>query len=140
MFNSVAEKSLSRVLMIGSAFVSILVVAGSVTDPVNVPKLFALGGVAGAGIAIVMSFGAKQIWSNYKAATCALILFSFTVLNSVLQSSAPINQLIYGSFGRNTGFITYLLLTFIFFSALGLTQQSSFLKQISLEDFIRKPE
>ena len=113
MSNLSSEKSLARLLMIGTAIVSILVIAGSVTDPVNVTKLFALGGVAGAGFAIALSFGAKQIWANYKLVILTLIIFFLTVLNSVIQSNAPISQLIYGSYGRNTGFITYIFLNYI---------------------------
>ena len=128
MFNLSAEKSLARLVMVGSAIVSILVIASSVTDPVNVTKLFALGGVAGAAFAIVLSFGAKQIWTNYKIVIFALIIFFLTVLNSVMQSSAPVSQLIYGSYGRNTGFITYIFLIMIFVATVGLSQDSSFLK------------
>lgn len=128
MFNSVAEKSLARILMIGSALVSILVVSGTVTDPVNVTKLVALGGVAGAAFAVAISFSAKQIWLKYRIVNFTLILFVLTVVNSVIQSDAPKSQLFYGAYGRNTGFITYLLLTLIFSAALGLSQQASFLK------------
>ncbi len=127
MFNSIAERSLARLLMFGSALVSILVISGAVTDPVNVTKLLALGGVAGAAFAVTASFSAKQIWINYKVVIVMLILFLCAVINSVIQSSAPVSQLIYGAYGRNTGFITYLFLVLIFLAALGLRQQSSFL-------------
>jgi hypothetical protein len=128
MLNLVAEKSLARVLMIGSALVSILVVSGTVTDPVNVTKLVALGGVAGSVFAIVISFAAKQIWSNFKVVNSIIILFLLTAINSVMQSGAPMSQLSYGAYGRNTGFITYLLLALMFVAALGLSQESSFQK------------
>lgn len=122
-----AEKSLARLLMLGGAFISILVWT-SVTDPVNVTKLLALGGVAGAAIAISVSFGAKDLWANYKLPILLLALFLLTVLNSVFQSAAPISQLLYGAYGRNTGLITYILLTFLFISAMSLSQKASFLK------------
>ena len=122
-----AEKSLARLLMFGGAFISILVWT-SVTDPVNVTKLLALGGVAGAAIAISVSFGAKDLWANYKLPILLLALFLLTVLNSVFQSAAPISQLLYGAYGRNTGLITYILLTFLFISAMSLSQKASFLK------------
>lgn len=130
MLNSTAEKLLSNILMIGAAFVSIFVISGGVTDPVNVTKLLALGGVCGAGFAIAMSFGVKGIWINYRLTICTLILYFCSVINSVLQSEAPISQLIYGSYGRNTGFITYFLLILIFITALGITQGKSFQKII----------
>jgi hypothetical protein len=51
MINQLAERTIARVLGIGSAFVAVLVITGTVTDPVNVTKLFALGGVAVAAVA-----------------------------------------------------------------------------------------
>jgi hypothetical protein len=128
MFNLVAEKLLTRLLMVGSAFISIFVMWGTVTDPVNVTKLLALGGVAGAAIAITASFQAKQIWSNYKALLITLFCFFLSVINSALQSGAPVSQLVYGTYGRNTGLVTYLLLILLNVSVLGLSQKTSFLK------------
>jgi hypothetical protein len=113
--------------MFGGAFISILVWT-TVTDPVNVTKLLALGGVAGAAIAISVSFGAKDLWKSYKLAILLLALFLLTVLNSVFQSEAPSSQLLYGAYGRNTGLITYILLIFLFISAMSLSQKDSFLK------------
>ena len=127
MLNLMAEKSLARLLMFGGAFISILVWT-TVTDPVNITKLLALGGVAGAAMAISVSFGAKDLWKNYKLPISILALFLLTVLNSVFQSEAPSSQLLYGAYGRNTGLITYILLIFLFISAMSLSQVDSFLK------------
>jgi hypothetical protein len=128
MLNLIAEKSLARLLMVGSVFISVFVLWGTVTDPVNVTKLLALGGIAAAGFATTMSFGAKNIWAHHKRMIFVLFLFFLAVINSAIQSSAPTSQLIYGSFGRNTGLITYVLLILLFVAALGLSQKSSFLK------------
>jgi hypothetical protein len=128
MLNLTAEKSLARLLMFGGAFVSVLVVWNSVTDPVNVTKLLALGGVATAGISITLSFGSKDLWENYKLPISLLALFLLTVLNSVFQSEAPSSQLLYGAYGRNTGLVTYICLIFLFISAMSLSQANSFLK------------
>ena len=127
MLNLLAEKSLARLLMFGGAFISIFVWT-TVTDPVNATKLLAMGGVAGAAIAISLSFGAKDLWKSYKLAILLLALFLLTVLNSVFQSEAPSSQLLYGAYGRNTGLVTYVLLIFLFISALSLSQKDSFLK------------
>jgi hypothetical protein len=113
--------------MFGGAFISILVWT-TVTDPVNVTKLLALGGVAGGAIAISVSFGVKDLWKNYKFPISLLALFLLTVLNSVFQSEAPTSQLLYGAYGRNTGLVTYVLLIFLFISSLSLSQKDSFLK------------
>lgn len=128
MLNLVAEKSLVRLLMVGSTFITIFVVWGAVTDPVNVTKLLALGGVAGAAITMAISFGARELWANHKLAIALAVVFLFTVINSVVQSDAPMSQLIYGAYGRNTGLITYVLLILLFISALAVSQRASFLK------------
>jgi hypothetical protein len=127
MLNLTAEKSLARLLMFGGAFISILVWT-TVTDPVNVTKLLALGGVAGGAIAISVSFGVKDLWKKNKLAILLLAIFLLTVLNSVFQSEAPTSQLLYGAYGRNTGLVTYVLLIFLFISSLSLSQKDSFLK------------
>ncbi len=128
MLNSATEKTLSNILMFGSTFITIFVLWGSVTDPVNVTKLLALGGVAGATAAIVISFGISSLWKFHKAALVLLSIFMLTVLNSVLQSAAPMYQLIYGAYGRNTGLVTYLLLTLLFLAAASLSNKNNFTK------------
>jgi hypothetical protein len=62
MANQLAERTIARVLGIGSGFVAILVITGTVTDPVNVTKLFALGGVAAAAVAVLLAFGLQELW------------------------------------------------------------------------------
>jgi O-antigen ligase len=128
MLNIATEKTLSNILMSGSAFISVLVVWGSVTDPVNVTKLFALGGVAGAAAAIMFSFGLSRLWSSHKVALVLVLAFLVTATNSVMQSAAPVSQLIYGTYGRNTGLITYVLLCLLFLSAASLAIKNSFTK------------
>jgi hypothetical protein len=128
MLNLVAEKTLARLLMWGSTFITIFVVWGAVTDPVNVTKLLALGGVAGGAVTLAISFGVRDIWVNHKIAISLAVIFVLTVVNSVVQSGAPMSQLIYGAYGRNTGLVTYFLLVLLFVSALALSQQTSFLK------------
>jgi hypothetical protein len=128
MLNSATEKTLSNILMLGSAFITVFVLWGSVTDPVNVTKLLALGGVAGAAAAIVFSFGISNLWKFHKVALVLIVIFMVTVINSVVQSAAPMYQLIYGAYGRNTGLVTYLLLTLLFLAAASLSNKNNFAK------------
>jgi hypothetical protein len=128
MLNSATEKTLSNILMLGSSFITVFVLWGSVTDPVNVTKLLALGGVAGAATTIVFSFGFSNLWKFHKVALVLILIFMATVINSVIQSAAPMYQLIYGAYGRNTGLVTYLLLTLLFVSAASLSNKNSFIR------------
>jgi hypothetical protein len=126
MINQVAERTIARILGIGSAFVAIVVVTGAVTDPVNVTKLFALGGVAVATFAVMLGFGLKQLWSSSKALVVLVGLFLLASLNAIANSSAPLTQNIYGVYGRNTAFLTYLFLIFLILSAVLLRARKSY--------------
>lgn len=126
MINQVAERTIARVLGIGSAFVAVVVITGTVTDPVNVTKLFALGGVAVGAFTVVLGFGFGQLWQSAKALVAAVMVFLLAGLSAVLNSSAPLVQNLYGSYGRNTAFVTYVLLVFTLLSAAVLRSKKSF--------------
>jgi O-antigen ligase len=126
MINQVAERTIARFLGFGSAFVAVLVVTGTVTDPVNVTKLFALGGVAAGAFAVLLAFGLGQLWASSKALVITSGLLLLAGLNAVLNSTGPLVQNIYGAYGRNTALITYILLIFVILAASVLRSQSSF--------------
>jgi hypothetical protein len=54
------------------------------------------------------------------------LLFLLAAISAVINSDSPMSQNLYGSYGRNTGFVTYLVLLFISIVALTLTERSSF--------------
>jgi O-antigen ligase len=126
MINQVAERTIARVLGIGSGFVAILVITGNVTDPVNVTKLFALGGVAIAALAVLLAFGVQELWAMSKSLVIMVALFIVAGLNTIVNSQAPLTQNLYGTYGRNTAFITYLLLISVILSVAVLRRESSF--------------
>jgi hypothetical protein len=126
MINHVAERTIARILGIGSAVVAVVVVTGTVTDPVNVTKLFALGGVAAGAFAVLLGFGAKELWHSSKALVLLVGLFLLASINAIINSTGPLTQNLYGAYGRNTAFVTYLLLVFLILSAVVLRSNKSF--------------
>ena len=126
MINQLAERTIARVLGIGSGFVAVLVITGSVTDPVNVTKLFALGGVALAALAVLLAFGLQELWAKSKPLVIFVFLFLAAGLNAIINSEAPLTQNLYGVYGRNTAFIAYLLLMSVICTAAVLRRESSF--------------
>jgi hypothetical protein len=126
MINQLAERTIARVLGVGSAFVAIIVITGTVTDPVNVTKLFALGGVAAGAFAVLLAFGVKELWNSSRALVVLLLLFLIASINSVLNSDGPLTQNLYGVYGRNTALITYLLLMMVIATVALLRRESSF--------------
>lgn len=107
------DKTQSKLILIGFPFVTLFLVVNSVTDPVNAPKMFALGGLSGAFLALMLGFNFSLVRRNLKIATIVVLLFIGAMINSVAQSNSPIVQNLYGVFGRNTGFFTYLFLAII---------------------------
>jgi hypothetical protein len=126
MINQVAERTITRVLGIGSAFVAVIVVTGTVTDPVNVTKLFALGGVAIGAFAVLLAFGLGQLWATSKSLVVSSGLLLVTGINAVVNSEGPFTQNIYGVYGRNTAFVTYVLLICVILTAAVLRREKSF--------------
>jgi O-antigen ligase len=126
MINQAAERTIARVLGFGSAFIAVVVITGTVTDPVNVTKLFALGGVSIAAFTVVVGFGLREVWLSSRALIVLVGLFLMASINTIANSSAPLTQNIYGVFGRNTAFLTYVLLIFVALSAVVLRSVKSF--------------
>ena len=64
MIKEANEKTLANILFLGSPLITVFVMTGVVTDPVNVTKHFILGGVAFAGFAVASFFASKLIWKD----------------------------------------------------------------------------
>jgi O-antigen ligase len=126
MLNKTVEKTISWFLFIGVPFTTLFLVTDSVTDPVNVTKLFAAGCVSVGVFSIALVYGLKELWATSKMLVVAAALFILAGLSSVINSIAPVTQNLYGVFGRQTGFVTYLLLTLVALSATLLRSQKSF--------------
>ncbi|CAN2170678.1 O-antigen ligase-related [Candidatus Nanopelagicaceae bacterium] len=126
MFNMAAEKTASLLILVGAPFVTVFLVTQTVTDPVNATKLAAAGGLGIALLALTLFFNFKALISENKLFLVLALSFIFAGINAVLNSSSPTSQNIYGSFGRNTGFVTYLVLLAIAIAALTLRETSSF--------------
>lgn len=121
-----AERTVARILAFGSAFVAAIVWTGSLTDPVNVTKLFALGGVAVAAAFATGFNGYSRLWKDGKASIAAVLIFIVMGISAVANSDSPLVQNLYGEYGRNTGFVAYILLILVFLSALALRAEGSF--------------
>lgn len=120
------EKSMAKLLSLGVPLVSVFIITGSVTDPVNMTKLLILGGVGLGSLALFIFRGLKLgIQANRFAVSTvfAFILFSAT---AVFFSDLPLAQNLYGVYGRNTGFFTYLFLSGVLLGSLTLRSEKSF--------------
>ena len=122
------EKKLASYLSFGSFFVTVFLLANINTDPVNVTKLFALGGVSIAVLAVSLFFGWRSLLAQFKTVLIALIFFDLILVIASVSSKAPVSQNYFGAFGRNNGLLTYALFTLIMASSLLLSKLESFEK------------
>ena len=126
MLNKSIEKTISLFLLLGLPFTTCLIVTSSVTDPVNITKLFAAGALAFGVGSISIVFGFRAIWTTSSALVIATGLFLLAGLNAVINSSSPFIQNFYGVYGRQTGWIAYVILSLLALSGLLLRERKHF--------------
>jgi len=122
------ERKLATYLSFGAFFVTVFLSASTNTDPVNVTKLFALGGLSIAVLAISISFGRSQLVSYFKVILAIILLFNLVMIFAAVSSKSPLSQNYFGVFGRNNGLLTYALLSVVTISSLLLSKTESFEK------------
>lgn len=125
MQDSQIEKQLSRILGFGAMFVTVFIVSGSVTDPVNVTKFLALGVVALPSLFLVLLTSLRAEVAKNKIILLSSGLFTVSMGISVYLSKSPLSQNLYGTYGRNNGLLTYLFLLIIFLSATVFVSEKS---------------
>lgn len=128
MRNALAEKTITKYLAIGAPLVTVFILVSTVSDPVNVTKMWVTGGVAISVVFVAAAFFLNDIWINFKTFVVAVSVFLVACLNAVIQSDAPFLQNLYGAYGRNTGLLSYLFLSCITISALVISSRDSFRK------------
>ena len=126
MLNKSIEKTIAWFLFFGVPFTTLFLMTDTVTDPVNVTKLFAAGCVGGGVFAIALVYGLRELWTSARLLVIATVLFLAAGLNSVLNSPTPFTQNLYGVFGRQTGYITYIVLIMSALGAALLRSKKSF--------------
>jgi hypothetical protein len=121
-----SEKLITRILSVGAALTTILIISGSVTDPVNTPKFVAIGISGLAALGVLISSAVRNLIRDNKLVLIVVTLFVGSMLLAIFSSESPISQNLYGSYGRNNGFLAYLFLASIFVSVLVLRNSANF--------------
>ena len=120
MQDALKEKTLTRLISIGSALITIFIISGSVTDPVNAPKLLILGALGFGTFAVLLQSSFVKLVKTNIAVFTAVSLFFLATLVSISLSELPMSQNLYGAYGRNSGFLTYLCLSMVLVSTLAM--------------------
>ena len=124
MFKEVTQRKVGVLISISLGLVTLAVAPTTNLDPINVPKMWALMalsfGVLGLLLLDIKPFFIK---SNWPAVIASKSLLFFMVI-ALLTSSAPLTQQLFGAYGRNTGFFTYLALVLLFIGAAVATSEN----------------
>lgn len=123
------EKRLTTILAWGCLVVTVLVTDRVTADPVNVPKMLAVATTAGFCVAFLVS-ARTQLLFNSKFAVILILGFLLVALASIFVSESPWEKGFFGTFGRNTGFLTYLSLSILFLSGTLLMRNDSYIRII----------
>jgi len=73
-----------------------------------------------------VTYGVKELWSTSKSLVISSAMFLLAMINAVISSETALMQNIYGVFGRQTGFVTYLFMMLIALGAALLRNKKSF--------------
>jgi O-antigen ligase len=120
------QATTAKLLVFGVPLTSLFIMTGSVTDPVNLTKFLILGAVGTAGLLLVFTRGLHLAFSTSKPLLFFSGFFFLFSVSAVVFSKSPLQQNLYGVYGRNTGFLTYLFLTGVMLCALTLANPASF--------------
>ena len=120
------EKPVARLLAFGAPFISIFLLIDQVSDPVNVTKMVALSVLAFALAFVVFAKSSRLLWADARPQVIAAVTFTILAISAVVNSASPLGQNFYGTYGRNTGFLTYFSLTLVFLATLVLRRSESF--------------
>ena len=111
--NKVVMSLVSKLLLILGPLVTISVSPSTNYDPINLIKLLVLTTFAFCLFFIFLIIYKKNIVKVSRLFWSIIILFVSALVLTLLFSGAPINQQIWGTFGRNTGILAYFSLVII---------------------------
>jgi len=129
MKSSIKETRAASIVAWASLVVTLLVTDRLSTDPVNLGKQLALSAFAFSLIPFLVS-KQEESFLKSKFFNLTLGLFLVSMVVSVLFSKNVIERGIYGSFARNTGFLTYFSLVVLLLITSRFTRVESFNKII----------
>ena len=117
MINGIENKFLGNVLSWTAVVATLIVLPWTAFDPINVPKLavISLGGFLAAGI--FLANPRILVIKKFRPLMLVSGLFLIDLMLVLLLSGNNFYQGLFGTFGRATGFVAYVSLTFLFILA-----------------------
>jgi O-antigen ligase len=122
---------LARVTGWGLILATLLVTPMWALDPINPIKMLVVVPVGFMCVGLLLANRKSIGWDKYKIVLSLVSAFIVWQVLVVFISDGQINQQLFGTQGRNTGFITYLAFSFIFAGSV-IAANSAFLKRFVL--------
>jgi O-antigen ligase len=118
------ETLLGRIVLLIIPLITLAISPYKSYDPLNVPKFSLLA--IGASILGALLVSSKPLFPIKlpRLLGILLALFVLQLFIVLMTSNAPINQQIFGTFGRNTGLITYLSFVVVLLAAFKVSTES----------------
>ena len=123
---------ISQLVLFVGPITSYIVSPSANYDAISLPKMLAISSIGYLIFALAMtrwSAISERISRPLAYSSLAFIVF---MMMTILFSGAPINQQIWGSFGRNTGFVTYSSLLFILLGAALIGNENFYSKLVKV--------
>jgi O-antigen ligase len=105
----------ARVISIGIFPIFLFILPYNAIDPINAPKLFSLVTTACVAGSLGLFFRKSIKVPELKVHRIILLLFLIQALLVMFFSGANVALQFFGTFGRNTGFLTYISLAVLFY-------------------------
>ena len=124
MFKDATQRRIGNIVSVAVVAITVFVTPFSSLDPINIPKFWALMAFSFAALGVIaIDFKPLFTKANLVNVLPSLLLVLFMFI-SMLVSSAPKTQQLFGTFGRNTGLFTYLAFAILFLSSATATNNS----------------
>ena len=127
MAKTVTESKQASILAWGLFIITILVTDKIGTDTVNVGKMLALT-ITGFCLLPFIKLPSRSSLLRQNSWFIAIVVLVTLIFISMLTSENSFERGLYGAFGRNTGFLSYLSLSLLFIAATQLHSQVSFVR------------
>ena len=126
--HEISKFRVTQILLLISPLITLAVNPWTNFDPISLPKMLVLscGAFAVLGVLLINFRNARASLPKPPIFLAGSFLFFMTL--SVLFSGAPLSQQFWGSFGRNTGYLTYFSLLVIFLAFIWIRNGQVYLR------------
>jgi O-antigen ligase len=112
----IAQHRIYQILLFSGPLITLAVNPWTSYDPIGLPKMLLLASFA-TSLGFLLISGRNEVKAKLPRATWIIFAtFASWLVVSMFFSGAPLQQQLWGSFGRNTGFLTYVSLLTILIS------------------------